>query len=244
MPPLTTLSPPRRYVLGFVLLSLLDARSRPVSSGDAVTNDYSQFERFEFRQESGFGFCPLQGAPYKATIVRRPAGGYSFGESVLEERVMKSADCIPLVRSGTCLVARQLPSRELAPEEVSRLKAVFSQIIVRTSPDAKCQGQLVIDYCRTIRCRWDDHLHNDAECQRDSLPKSQIDQLLMLLEELHRRGVADREKSPTGKATRTALVAVHLAIERSLMSGIAIREQRWRMTTSTMPSQLFGPPNE
>jgi hypothetical protein len=209
-----------------------------------VTNDYSQFERFEFRQKSGFGFCPLQGAPYKATIVRHPAGGYSFGESVLEERVMKSADCIPLVRSGTCLVERQLPSRELAPEEVSRLKAVFSRIVVRTSPDAKCQGQLVIDYCRTIRCRWDDHLHNDAECERDSLPKSQIDQLLMLLEELHRRGMADREKSPTGKATRTALVAAHFAIERSLMSGIAIREQRWRMTTSTMPSQLFGPPNE
>jgi hypothetical protein len=190
VPQLTTLLPPRRYVLGFVLLSLL-----PVSSGDAVTNDYSQFERFEFRQESGFGFCPLEGAPYKATIVRHPASGYSFGESVLEERVMNSADCIPLVRGGTCLVERQLPSRELAPEEVSRLKAVFSQITVRTSPDAKCQGQLVIDYCRTIRCRWDDHLHNDAECQRDSLPKSQIDQLLMLLEELHRRGVANREKS-------------------------------------------------
>jgi hypothetical protein len=209
-----------------------------------VTNDYSQFERFEFRQKSGFGFCPLEGAPYKATIVRRPAGGYSFGESVLEEKVMKSADCIPLVRSGTCLVERQLPSRELAPEEVNRLKAVFSRIVVRTSPDAKCQGQLVIDYCRTIRCRWDDHLHNDAECERDSLPKSQIDQLLVLLEELHRRGVVDREKSPTGKATRTALVAAHFVIERSLMSGIAIREQRWRMTTSTMPSQLFGSPNE
>jgi hypothetical protein len=28
------------------------------------------------------------------------------------------------------------------------------------------------------------------------------------------------------------------------MSGIPIREQRWRMTTSMMPSQLFVPPNE
>jgi hypothetical protein len=35
----------------------------------------SQSEQFEFRQESGFWFCPLEGVPYVATIVRNGAAG-------------------------------------------------------------------------------------------------------------------------------------------------------------------------
>jgi hypothetical protein len=167
------------------LLALLATRIRLVNSDDTVTNDYSQFERFEFRQESGFWFCPLEGVPYVANIVRNGAGGYLFRESVLEESSTKAANCIPTASSGTCFVERQLPNRELTPEEVNRLTTVFSRIVVRTSPPPKCQGQLVIDYCRTLRCRWDDHFHNDAECQKDSLGEGQIDELIMLLKKFH-----------------------------------------------------------
>jgi hypothetical protein len=182
----------RRYTAGFLLLALLATRIRSVNSDDTVTNDYSQFERFEFRQESAFWFCPLEGVPYVATIVRNGAGGYLFRESLLEESSTEAANCIPTVSSGMCFVERQLPNRELTPEEVNRLKTVFSRIVARMSPPPKCQGQLVIDYCRTLRCRWDDHVHNDAECQKDSLSKGQIDELIMLLTEFQRRSLPPR----------------------------------------------------
>ena len=173
------------YVAAFLLLALFATRIRFANSDDTVTNDYSQFERFEFRQESNFWFCPLEGVPYVATIVRNGESGYLFRESVLEESATKSDNCIPTLSSRTCFVERQLPNRELTPEEVNRLTTVFSRIVVRTSPPPKCQGQLVIDYCRTLRCRWDDHFHNDAECQKDSLGEGQIDELIMLLKKFH-----------------------------------------------------------
>ncbi len=176
-----------RYVAGCLILALLATRIRLVNSDDTTTNDYSQFEHFEFRQESGFWFCPLEGVPYVATIVRNGAGGYLFRESVLEDSSTEAANCISTRSNGTCFVERQLPNRELTPEEVNRLKTVFSRIVARTSPPPKCQGQLVIDYCRTLRCRWDGHVHNDAECQKDSLSKAQIDELIVLLTELQRR---------------------------------------------------------
>jgi hypothetical protein len=179
------------YVAGFFLLALLAARSRLANSGDTVTYDYSQFERFEFRQESGFWSCPLEGVPYVATIVRNGSSGYLFRESVLEESAPLD-NCITMSSSGTCLVEGQLPNRELTPQEVARLKTVFSRIVVRMLPPPKCQGQLVIDYCRTLSCRWDDHVHNDAECQKDSLGEGQIDGLITLLKDLHGRSLPPR----------------------------------------------------
>src|SRR5436309_11283774 len=124
--------PHRMYVAVFLLLALLAARIRSVDTDDTVTNDYSQFERFEFRQVSGFWFCPLEGIPYVATIVRNGASRYLFRDSVLEESATKSDDCISMTSSGTCLVEHELPNRELTPEEVNRLKTVFSRIVVRT----------------------------------------------------------------------------------------------------------------
>jgi hypothetical protein len=179
--------PQKTHPVASLLLALLAAPIRLANPGDTVTNDYSQFERFEFRQESGFWFCPLEGVPYVATIVRSGASRYLFRDSVLEKSANESDNCIPMMSGGTCFVEHRLPNRELTPEEVNRLKTVFSRIVVRTLPPPKCEGQLVVDYCRTLRCRWDDHVHNDAECQKDSLVKSQIDELIMLLKEFHGR---------------------------------------------------------
>jgi hypothetical protein len=175
------------HVVAFLLLAPLAAWIRLANSDDTVTNDYSQFERFEFRQESGFWSCPLEGVPYVATIVRDGASRYLFRDSVLEKSATESDNCISMMSNGTCFVEHELPNRELTPEEVNRLKRVFSRIVVRTLPPPKCEGQLVIDYCRTLRCRWDDHVHNDAECQKDSLVKSEIDELIALLKELQGR---------------------------------------------------------
>jgi hypothetical protein len=186
------------YVAGSLFLALLAAPSRSANSNDTVTNDYSQFERFEFRQESGFWFCPLEGVPYVATIVRNGTGRYLFRESTLEESATTPDDCIPTLDGGKCFVGRQLPSRQLTPEEIHRLKTVFSRIVVRMLPPPMCQGQLVIDYCRTLRCRWDDHVHNDAECQKDSLGKAQIDELIALMKDFHRASTLLRV-SPGGR---------------------------------------------
>jgi hypothetical protein len=179
------MQPHRIGIVAFLLALLLGAWIRLANSTDTVTNNYSQFERFEFRQESGFWSCPLEGVPYVATIVRGGAGRYLFRDSVLEKSATESDNCISMTSDGTCFVARELPNRELTPDEVNRLKTVFSRIVVRTLPPPKCDGQLVIDYCRTLRCRWDEHVHNDAECQKDSLVKSQVDELIMLLKEFH-----------------------------------------------------------
>jgi hypothetical protein len=183
------LRPPRRMHVAFLLSSLLVTHIRLANSDGTVANDYSQFERFEFRQQSGFWSCPLEDVPYVATIVRNGPSRYLFRDSVLEKSATESDDCIHMMSSGTCLIEHELPNRELTREEVDRLKTVFSRIVVRTSPPPKCEGQLVIDYCRTLRCRWDDHVHNDAECQKDSLVKSQIDELIMLLKEFHGRNM-------------------------------------------------------
>jgi hypothetical protein len=173
----------RLRIAAFLLPALLVARS--ADSGETVTNDYSRFERFEFRQESGFWFCPLEGVPYVATIVRSGASRYLFRDSLVEKSETQSDDCIPKTRDGTCLVGRELPNRELTPEEVDRLRRVFSRVVVRTSPPPKCEGQLVVDYCRTLRFRWNDRVHNDAECQKGSLVQSEIGELLVLLKEFH-----------------------------------------------------------
>jgi hypothetical protein len=191
--------PRRTHVATLRLLALLAGWIGVANSTDTVTNDYSQFERFEFRQVSGFWSCPLEGVPYVATIIRDRAGRYLFRDSVLEKTAIESDSCISMMNDGTCFVERGTPNRQLTPDEVNRLKAVFSRIVVRTSPLPKCEGQLVIDYCRTLRCRWDDHVHNDAECQKDSLVKGQVDELIVLLKEFHggkERGGATLPRRP------------------------------------------------
>ena len=145
--------------------------------------DFSDFAHFELTRHGGFGFCPPLGV-FSATISRQAADRYELELEVLEEGVAGVDECLPgVVGEVECAVVRPRPARILDAEEVDRLRAAFSSLLVYEEPDRICR-HVIFDPCLIDMLAWDDSRVSDFICSSERLDAQSAYDVLSLLEDL------------------------------------------------------------
>ena len=154
----------------------------PCLSGLEVL-DLASFERFEYRQQPGLGFCPYSQRVYCVTIDRisedifqldlsyqnDPAGQAPFCDG--PGSVGCDGDCGDILRPAT---------RNLTDDEISEMLALFSEVGFSTELDPICNC-IAIDPCLIQEFRWDATRGSDFLCDGRRLDASKVQAIVEFL---------------------------------------------------------------
>ena len=127
--------------------------------------DKSQFRRFEIRRTKVLDVCVPIGEVYSASIELQ-----SLGTFVRRMAVLSAID------DDWDPVLTDLPARELSPDEVEQLRAIFSMVEFKRDIPLICFG--VIDPCMITYFVWDQDEFSDFACSRPYLTAATVQGIL------------------------------------------------------------------
>jgi len=143
--------------------------------------DVSDFETFEFRRESAFGFCPPVGAIFRGRVAADGAGTATFEGLILRGDARCQGVAIP---DAECLDLEEF-TRPLGVEEEAELREALRAVAVHEQRPNGCDT-IAFDPCLVNAFQWDTFRVTDFECRAPKLPDAEVRRLLRLLEELVR----------------------------------------------------------
>ncbi len=177
----------RTRLYGLLAIALITVMSGAECSLDGGSErDFSDFTVFEFTQSPALGFCPNLEIPYQVTIQKLGDGSYQLDMSVLDEGESGADECLEdVISDTTCIIVRELATRQLTTSEIERVRSVFSSVLIKT----EIYPSMCIDPCLIDSFVWDD-FSIDAEpvgCISgavDILDSTTFNKIIILLNEL------------------------------------------------------------
>jgi len=161
----------------------LTCRSFPLCDPAPVTQDHSGFARFEYSVDPALGFCPEVDKVFSAIITRGQGDEYRLEMAIIQEGQPGMDACIRDVFEITCAVRVDLPPRNLASEEIARVRDAFGTLQIIAQPDPACDC-VAIDPCRIARFEWDETRASAFVCSAPRVDQGQEATLVELLESL------------------------------------------------------------